>query len=105
MLSFKIFGIEFSFTNGIFEVLKNSKQLAIRGKQSDSLVTFYNLIKKYNGLQKKLNASELSRSLIEESGIIKYYKESQEVENKDRYENIIELLNSIDKSKKYDTNF
>ena len=80
----------------LFEVLKNSKQLAIRGKQSDSLVTFYNLIKKYNGLQKKLNASELSRSLIEESGIIKYYKESQEVENKDRYENIIELLNSID---------
>ena len=64
--------------------------------RSDSLVTFYNLIKKYNGLQKKLNASELSRSLIEESGIIKYYKESQDVENKDRYENIIELLNSID---------
>ena len=80
----------------LFEVLKNSKQLAIRGKQSDSLVTFYNLIKKYNGLQKKLNASELSRSLIEESGIIKYYKQSQEVENKDRYENILELLNSID---------
>ena len=80
----------------LFEVLKNSKQLAIRGKQSDSLVTFYNLIKKYNGLQKKLNASELSRSLIEESGIIKYYKESQDVEHKDRYENIIELLNSID---------
>ena len=80
----------------LFEVLKNSKQLAIRGKQSDSLVTFYRLIKKYNGLQKKLNASELSRSLIEESGIIKYYKESQDVDNKDRYENIIELLNSID---------
>ena len=80
----------------LFEVLKNSDQLAIRGKQSDSLVTFYNLIKKYNALQKKLNASELSRSLIEESGIIKYYKDSQEVENKDRYENILELLNSID---------
>ena len=58
----------------LFEVLKKSKQLAIRGKQSDSLVSFYRLIKKYSGLQKKLNASELSRSLIEESGIIKYYK-------------------------------
>ena len=80
----------------LFEILKNSKQLAIRGKQSDSLITFYNLIKKYNGLQNKLNASELSRSLIEESGIIKYYKDSQEVENKDRYENVLELLNSID---------
>ena len=80
----------------MFEVLKNSEQLAIRGKQSDSLLSFYHLIKKYNGLQKKLNASELSRSLIEESGIIKYYRESQEIENKDRYENILELLNSID---------
>ena len=80
----------------LFEVLKNSKQLAIRGKQSDSLVSFYRLIKKYSGLQKKLNASELSRSMIEESGIIKYFRDSQEVENKDRYENILELLNSID---------
>ena len=34
--------------------------------------------------------------MIEESGIIKYYKGSQEAEDKDRYENIIELLNSID---------
>ena len=80
----------------LFEVLKHSEQLAIRGKQSYSLLSFYHLIKKYNGLQKKLNASELSRSLIEESGIIKYYRESQEIENKDRYENVIELLNSID---------
>ncbi len=80
----------------LFEVLKDSKQLAIRGKQSDSLLSFYELINKYFLLQKKLNASELSRSLIEESGIIKYYKDSNDVENKDRYENIIELLNSID---------
>ncbi len=80
----------------LFEVLKNSQQLTIRGKQSDSLISFYNLIKKYSGLQKKLDASELSRSLIEESGILNFYKESQDVENKDRYENILELLNSID---------
>mgnify|MGYP001412760007 CR=1 FL=1 len=80
----------------LFEVLKNSQQLSIRGKQSDSLISFYNLIKKYSVLQKKLDASELSRSLIEESGILNFYKESQDVENKDRYENILELLNSID---------
>ena len=80
----------------LFEVLKNSQQLSIRGKQSDSLISFYNLIKKYSVLQKKLDASELSRSLIEESGILNFYKESQDVENKDGYENILELLNSID---------
>ena len=80
----------------LFEVLKNSDQLDIRGKQSDSLLSFYKLIKKYHGLRNKLNASELSRSLIEESSTIKYYKESQDIENRERYENILELLNSID---------
>ena len=80
----------------LFEVLKISDQLEIRGKQSDSLLSFYKLIKKYHGLRNKLNASELSRSLIEESSTIKYYKESQDIENRERYENILELLNSID---------
>ncbi len=80
----------------LFEVLKNSDQLEIRGKQSDSLLSFYKLIKKYHLLRNSLNASELSRSLIEESGITKFYKDSQEIENRERYENILELFNSID---------
>ena len=80
----------------LFEVLKNSDQLDIRGKQSESLLSFYKLIKKYHGLRNRLNSSELSRSLIEESGTVKYYKDSQEVEDRERYENILELLNSID---------
>ena len=52
----------------LFDVLKNAEKLAIRGKQSESLISFYELIKKYHDLRKKLSASELSRSLVEEAG-------------------------------------
>ena len=80
----------------LFEVLKKAKDLPIRGKQSESLLEFYRLIKKYFGLRNKLSASELSRSLIEETGILRQYKKSIDNEDKERYENIVELLNSID---------
>jgi len=80
----------------LFDVLKNAKQLAIRGKQTNALTSFYELIKKYHDLRNKLSASELSRSLIEESGVINLYKKSQDPDDRERLENVIELLNSID---------
>ena len=80
----------------LFEVLKKADKLPIRGKQSESLFNFYKLIKKYSGLRKKLSASELSRSLIEEVGIISQLKNSTDLDDKERYENIRELLDSID---------
>ena len=80
----------------LFEVLKNAKKLSIRGKQTKSLISFYNLIKKYHDLTDKLSASEISRSLIEEAGIVKQFKDSTDPFNKERLENINELLLSID---------
>lgn len=80
----------------LFEVLKNADKLPIRGKQSDSLTVFYKLIKKYYDIRNKLSASELSRSIIEEAGILTQFKKSQDTEDQERYENILELLNSID---------
>jgi len=80
----------------LFDVLKNADKLSIRGKQSDALMKFYKLIKKYYSLRNKLSASELSRSLIEEAGVLSQFKTSNELEDKERYENAIELLNSID---------
>ena len=79
----------------LFRVLKDADKLPIRGKQSESLIKFYKLIDKYNRLRNKFSASELSRSLIEESGILRQFKESQDIEDKERYENVLELLNSI----------
>jgi len=80
----------------LFEVLKKADKLPIRGKQSESLFNFYKLIKKYSGLRNKLSASELSRSLIEEVGIISQLKNSTDLDDKERYENVKELLDSID---------
>jgi len=78
------------------EVLKNPDKMDIRGKQSDALFKFYNIIIKYHELRKKLNASELARSLVEEVGILSHLKDSKEPDAKDRYDNVLELLMSIE---------
>ncbi len=90
----------------LFDVLKKADKLSIRGKQSDSLTKFYKLIKKYHGLRNKLSASELSRSLIEEAGILSQFKKSLGSDDRERYENVVELLNSIDEfcAKRPDSN-
>ena len=78
------------------DVLKNSDRMDIRGKQADSLSKFYKIIKKYHDLREKLSASELTRSLIEEIGILSYFKNSTEPDAKDRFDNVAELLTSIE---------
>ena len=80
----------------LFDVLNNPEPMKIRGKQGDSLIVFYKLIKKYNQLLQKLNASELARALVEEVGILKFYKQQDNLEDNDRYDNVLEILNSID---------
>ena len=78
------------------DVLKNPNDMEIRGKQSDALFKFYNIIIKYHDLRKKLSASELARSLVEEIGILSHFKESKEIDAKDRLDNVLELLTSIE---------
>ena len=78
------------------EVLKNPNKMDIRGKQADALFKFYNIIMKYNDLINKLSASELVRSLVEEIGILTFFKTSKDLDSKDRYDNIAELLTSIE---------
>ena len=90
----------------LFGVLKKADKLPIRGKQSDSLTEFYKLIKKYHGLRNRLSASELSRSLIEEAGVLSKFNKSRDSDDRERYENVVELLNSIDEfcAKRPDSN-
>ena len=78
------------------DVLKNPDKMDIRGKQANALSKFYNIIKKYHDLREKLSASELARSLIEEIGVLSYFKNSTEPDAKDRYDNVAELLTSIE---------
>jgi len=78
------------------DVLKNPNKMDIRGKQADALFKFYNIIIKYHDLRKKLSASELARSLVEEIGILSHFKDSKEPDAKDRFDNVAELLTSIE---------
>jgi DNA helicase-2/ATP-dependent DNA helicase PcrA len=78
------------------DVLKNPNNMEIRGKQADALFKFYNIIIKYHDLRKKLSASELAMSLVEEIGILTHFKESKEPDAKDRFDNVAELLTSIE---------
>ena len=78
------------------DVLKNPNKMDIRGKQADALFKFYNVIIKYHDLREKLSASELARSLVEEIGVLSHFKESKESDAKDRFDNVAELLTSIE---------
>ena len=65
----------------LFDVLNNPEPMNIRGKQGDSLVKFHDLIKKYNDLLTKINASELVRALVDETEILKYYKSQDNIQD------------------------
>jgi DNA helicase-2/ATP-dependent DNA helicase PcrA len=80
----------------MIEVLNFPGNMGIRGKQADSLQSFFTIIKKYNELLPKLNAGELVRTLVEEAGIIQYYRASSAPEDRDRLENVMEFLRSVD---------
>ena len=79
-----------------FDVLKNPNKMDIRGKQAEALSKFYEIIKKYHDLKNELSATELSRSLVEDLGILSFFKNSNEPDSKDRFENVAELLTSIE---------
>ena len=78
------------------DVLKKPNKMDIRGKQANALHKFYNTIIKYHDLREKLSASELARSLVEEIGILSHLKDSSEPDAKDRFDNVAELLTSIE---------
>ena len=80
----------------LFDVLNNPEPMSIRGKQGESLVKFHDLIKKYNDLLTKINASELIRALVDETEILKYYKRQDTIQDQERYGNVMEVLNSVD---------
>ena len=80
----------------MIDVLKKPESMGIRGKQADSLTTFYSIINKYNELLPKLNAGELVRTLIEEAGIKQYYRKSSAPEDTERLDNVMEFFQSVD---------
>ncbi len=60
-----------------------------------SLQQFSAFLEKYRGLQPQMSFSELSRSMVDELGILRQYKEEATADSMNRWENIQELLSAI----------
>lgn len=83
--------------NGIslLDALEVPDVIGLKGKQAAGLVEFYQIIKKYQDLKSSLSASELASVLVDELGLVNYYKEQATSEAMERLENVQELINSI----------
>jgi len=57
--------------------------------------SFHDLIVKYTALTNKISPAELTHTLVEDSGILRHYKEDMSPEGQMRIENISELLTAI----------
>ncbi len=64
-------------------------------KAKHGLLMLSTLLRKYNELKNEVSASELSRSLVDELGILRSFKEEGTVEALSRWENVQELLSAI----------
>ncbi len=86
----------FEKSRSIYEVLKYVDEIqGITDKTVKRISNFYKLLKKYHSLQEKVSPTELATSLVEETGILKQYKEDTSVESQTRAENVRELLIAI----------
>tara|TARA_Y100000389_G_scaffold73562_1_gene70206 strand:- start:2037 stop:4202 length:2166 start_codon:yes stop_codon:yes gene_type:complete len=85
----------------LFDSLKFCRDIKLRGKQQDSIESFYTSIEKFHGLLDTLDCKELLRVLLEEFNIENYYKNNPA--EQDRYNNIQELKSSIDRFAEHST--
>jgi DNA helicase-2/ATP-dependent DNA helicase PcrA len=67
----------------------------IADRMKRGLHEFRSLILKYTGLRPKMSLSELTRSLVDELGILRMFKEQGTAESMARWENVQELLSAI----------
>ena len=79
----------------LLAVLETPDAMNLKGKQAVGLVEFYELVQKYRELKDKLDASELASVLVDELGLVNFYKEQGTEDASERLQNIQELLNSI----------
>ena len=82
----------------LFAASGRVKEIAsISPVMSSNVLGFYNVIKKFIALQKKLSAEELASSLAAETGIEHHYQtEYDQYESENRLGNIRELFSSIE---------
>ncbi len=60
-----------------------------------NFISFRDMIQKYKAVIEKFSLSEFVRSIIDEIGILKIFKEENTEDSLNRYENIIQLINAV----------
>ena len=79
----------------LFDGLETPDVLGLKGKQAAGLVEFYQIVRKYRDLRSSLSASELAGVLVDELGLVSFFKDQATSEAMERLENVQELVNSI----------
>lgn len=80
----------------LYESLERIEEIAeINERTKRSISQFRSFIDKYQTLRSKMSLSELTRSLVDEMGILKIFKEEATPESLSRWENVQELLSAI----------
>ncbi|MBN2104948.1 UvrD-helicase domain-containing protein [bacterium] len=80
----------------LFEALARSNEIqGISGRAKTGIKHFYDLIVKYTSLSEKISPAELTHTLIEDSGVLRNYKEEMSLDGQMRIENINELLKAV----------
>lgn len=91
-------------TNGsLFDAVKQPNAIeSLQDRARNSVSAFGALITKYSELKNQMSATEIARSIVDELGILRMYKDEQTPESLGRWENVQELLSAI--SEFVDTN-
>jgi DNA helicase-2/ATP-dependent DNA helicase PcrA len=79
----------------LFAAASDVAPLEITDRAKKSLQQFHTFLRKYSGLKEQMSFSELSRSMVDELGILREFKEEASVESMNRWENVQELLSAI----------
>ncbi|CUS80735.1 DNA helicase-2 / ATP-dependent DNA helicase PcrA [Candidatus Kryptonium thompsonii] len=80
----------------LFEAMCRSHTIpGLTEKARKNIFNFCTLIQKYIDLKDKISAGELARALVDDLGLIRFYKQEGTPEAQQRIENIEELLSAI----------
>ncbi|TAK59959.1 MAG: DNA helicase [Bacteroidetes bacterium] len=89
---------EFAVQNNISlleSVHRSQENPRLAPKAKQGVTQFSNFIKKYAQLKEQISMSELARTMIDEIGILKIFKDEATQESMGRWENVQELLSAI----------
>jgi DNA helicase-2/ATP-dependent DNA helicase PcrA len=80
----------------LFESCERLSEItAIQERTRKSIDQFKSFLKKYVSLRAKVSLSELARSMVDDLGILRVYKDEGTAESMGRWENVQELLSAI----------